>query len=136
MADYPTTLPVFVSDGHGYEDQDMSLRMPTAAGPDLVRQTVRQSYTLFSVRGIYAADQMAIFEGWFKHVLGDGVEWFDVGLDVGQGLTEHTAQFKGKYKASRWGRYWVVDAVLKVLGRTIMTEAEYDDVAGVEEVPM
>ena len=126
MADYPDTLPVFVSDGHGYQDQDTGYRMPTDAGPDLVRQTVRQPYTLFSVRGVYTPGQMALFEGWFKHILGDGAEWFNVGLDVGLGLETQVAQFKGKFKAAKWGRYWVVTAVLKVLGRAIMTEAEYE----------
>ena len=127
MKSYPSGLPVFVTDGHGYEDKSTAQTMNVEAGPAEVRQAVTLAPTLFNVRGVYTATQLALFEGWFRHMLIDGVEWFTVPLDVGRGLVTQEAQFfGGKFTVSRWGQYRVVNATLRVMGRAIMTETEYN----------
>lgn len=124
---YPDSLPMFSEEGYGYEDTDTINRTDMEAGHARHRQMVRQPEAHFNVQAIYTASQMALFEGWYAHIISSGVDWFDIQLDVGRGVITHTARFVKKYTVNRWGRYRRVSATLEVVDRAILTESEWSE---------
>ncbi len=130
--DYPASLPPPISTGYEIND------MPAVARDDMdngiPRQRLRDESlrTEFPIVFKFTKPQLALFEAWLRWKVG-WTGWFNINLEGGVGLTSHEARFQlgNPPKAPRQiGGWYYVQAVLEVVDRPMLTEADYDLVVG------
>ena len=128
---WPSRLPLPTFEGMSVEPQDACLRTEMEAGPARTRRRFTQVPTRIPVRWRFGPVDFATFEAWFRLKLGDGAEWFSIGLLGGIGMVAHEARFVGQssvpYKAvpSRGG-VWIVTSILEIRERPMLDEGALD----------
>lgn len=111
MQAYPVHLPVFLAAGYGITPEDVLL---TGEGID-VRERTASPVDTISVSTILTSNQLAVFEGWFYHLIKRGASWFTVSLQYGNSHADQTARFIDGYSVTLITRDdWEVTARLEV----------------------
>lgn len=138
METYPHhKLPAFGATDYGYEDHDNLDRTEIAGAAEDVALRTQHSGTVCTVSSRMTYCQLRIFEAFWQYKINRGLDWFQLDLAVGQGLTEHTARWIGTYKAVRDGWFhWRVSGRIEVEAKAVLGHDEtlytlYDeDLAG------
>lgn len=133
-ATWPDVLPAPTFTDYALEPQDPIVRTSMEQGAARQRLRFTNVPTDEPVRWRFSAWQFAIFEAWIKHYAAFGAAWFEIDLLGGLGLTTHEARFKGTggkpYRAvpkrGRGGVTWIVNSVLEVRSRPVLTQDALD----------
>ena len=127
MIQYPAELPLPLQDGYGLSTVDPMQATQMVTGR--TRYRVRHSYVPNEVRFNFnfSEAEAGFFEAWYARTLNNGMEWFEMPLQLPSGFTTYQAHFKAIYQGpdltqvSRW-RY---SAVFMLKERPVYTEDQY-----------
>lgn len=92
------TFPVLLQSptiaSYGYQDHDIE-RVAThmESGNIRRRQRAPEAPSDFSVRFVFDAVQLQVFEFFFENILESGTLEFEIDLKTGQGIVTHTTKF-------------------------------------------
>jgi hypothetical protein len=115
MADFPSTLPAPLLAGYGGEPANAVIRTDFEAGPARQRRRFTATPHQLDVAWRFKPAEMIAFREFFKVDINLGVDWFNVDLDIGDGLASYVARFIGAYKYDRLSpNAWHVTAKLEV----------------------
>ena len=126
METYPAKLPAFLLTGFGYEDIDPLNRTDIQGAAESVSIRTHQGGTTFQVASRMTYCQLRLWEGFWEYKISQGHDWFALGLDVGQGIVEHTARaVDATYAAKRDGWFhWTVSMKLEVEQKAVYSYEE------------
>ena len=124
MIQYPAELPLPLQEGYGLSTVDPMQATQMVTGR--TRYRVRHSYVPNEVRFNFnfSEAEAGFFEAWYARTLSNGMEWFEMPLQLPSGFTTYQAHFKAIYQGpdltqvSRW-RY---SAVLQLKQRPMIPE--------------
>lgn len=124
MIQYPAELPLPLQDGYGLSTVDPMRATQMVTGR--TRYRVRHSYVPSDVRFNFnfSEAEAGFFEAWYARTLKNGLEWFEISLQLPSGFTTYQAHFKGIYEGpdltqvSRW-RY---SAVIQLKQRPLIPD--------------
>ena len=117
MIQYPAELPLPLQEGYGLSTVDPMQATQMVTGR--TRYRVRHSYVPNEVRFNFnfSEAEAGFFEAWYARTLNDGLEWFEMPLQLPAGFTTYQVHFIGIYgkveltQVKRW-RY-SINAELK-----------------------
>lgn len=119
---YPASLPNPLREGHGLNPVSPFRSTEMDSG----RSRNRLAFTSTPTRGafdfIFTDSQAMSFEAWFRDVLNDGVEWFNVPRKTPLGVIKLVCKFTGMYTGpTLWGRdRWRFSCPLEVWERPLL----------------
>lgn len=114
MAAWPSTLPAPLIDGYSVNPLDQTIRTDMESGAARVRRRTFARNDLVDVALVLSAAEFAAFRAWFDNDAAGGSAWFDMPIDIGDGMTTKEVRFKGAWKAQRLQLCWRVTAQLEV----------------------
>ena len=114
MATWPATLPAPLLAGYGVQPADPVARTDMEAGSPRMRRRTAVRNDRIPVSFVLDAAQMSAFRAWFDDDstgISGGAAWFDVSLNVGEGVAALEARFAGVWSAELLGAgIWRVSA--------------------------
>ena len=115
MADFPATLPNALSSGYSGSKTQAFIRTEMEAGSQRQRQRFSTTNQNRTVNWLFTADEMDTFKTFFETDINQGSDFFNISLDLGNGLTTYAARFTQPYNDTYVdGGYWRVDGQLEV----------------------
>lgn len=116
MATWPITLPAPSLSGYQGENGAKVIRTDFDGGPARQRLRFTSCPDDLSVSWIFTPSEMMMFKEFFKTDINEGVDWFTMSLNIGNGLASHEARFvSAKYQYQLLsGMDWLVSAKLDV----------------------
>ena len=117
MIQYPAELPLPLQDGYGYTTVDPMRATPMVTGRRRYRKVRSYVPSELTFNFVFEEDEAAFFEAWYARTLNDGLEWFEMPLQLPAGFTTYQVHFIGIYgkveltQVKRW-RY-SINAELK-----------------------
>lgn len=125
MAVYPAQLPSPDVAGYEYTGDDPLVRTDMESGAPRVRRRYTAVANNVIFTWSFSQAELALFEGWHRHVLMDGAIWFDVQLASGAGINAVQALFKKRYRVRMVSQLrWQVSAEVTVRQPPVMSRAE------------
>lgn len=113
--DYPTTLPAPLAAGYSGAPANAIIRSDFDAGPARQRQRFTATPHSLDVSWRFTLDEMANFRTFFKTDLHYGTDWFNMNLDLGDGVSVYVVRFTEPYKYMRnSNKAWDVSGRLEV----------------------
>lgn len=115
MADFPTGLPKPLFSGYSGSKTQAFIRTEMEAGSQRQRQRFSTTNQNRAVNWLFTASEMATFKTFFETTINQGSDFFNISLDLGNGLNTYAARFTQPYSDSFiQGGYWTVDGQLEV----------------------
>lgn len=118
MAVFPSTLPLpSISDYSGTQEQAF-IRTDFDSGYARQRQRFTATPQYRSVQWVLNAAQMVTFKNFFYNTIGLGADWFEMQLDIGDGLDTYDCRFNAPYEDMMASHdFWRVSGKLEVRER-------------------
>ena len=114
MVTWPTSLPAPQLPGYEITPDEAVLRTQIP-GPARMRQRFSSVPETGKAAWSRTTPELALFEAWHKHTLGDGAIWFSIDLANGQGIQAMTARFSSAVQKSALpGLNWTLSVDLEV----------------------
>jgi len=119
---YPDGLPDAQREGYDLNHVQPFRRTAMVTGRARQRRLFSSVPTLTNVNWIFQSHEAAAFEAWFRDVLNDGVEWFNMTLNTPVGIAKYVCRFTEAYKGPDLVgvRYWRIRASLEIWERPLM----------------
>lgn len=114
MADWPTTLSQPLLNGFQGHAGISVQRTDFDSGPARQRRKFVNAPDELQVGWRFSPSQMSIFRDFFKTTLHDGTDWFNIQLNIGNGLLTYEARFIGQFDYQYLKPLWQVNAKLDV----------------------
>lgn len=96
------TPPIPLAEGYSLEPVDKVLRTDMEAGSPRVRVTSRAKLDHLTFNWRFSKSDMALFREWYRADLVEGSSWFELQVDIGNGVLEtKSCRFLETWKASR-----------------------------------
>ena len=126
MYSYPSQLPAFRASAYGYDEHDCMDRTEIQGAYEAASLRTRHSGATFHVSSRMTYCQLRLWEGFWAYRINRGHAWFLLTLDVGEGLSEHTARFSGAtYTARKDGLWhWVVSGTVEADEKAVYSYEE------------
>lgn len=120
--DFPSDLPCAVREGYDLNHVQPFTRTTMVTGRARQRRSFSSVPTVANVNWVFNAAQAAAFEAWFRDVLNDGAEWFNMRLRTPLGMEPYVCRFVEMYKGPELtgARHWKVRSELEVWERPLM----------------
>lgn len=112
MPAWPSFFPLPQRQGNSRSPADLAIRSTDASGPALARRRSVRARESCPVAFVLSDDQMAAFEGWWNHTMGQGCGWFLLLLKGELEESIHAARIAGGYQADLLGGKWRITARL------------------------
>lgn len=113
--DYPNTLPSPLASSFSGEGFNAFIRTDFDAGPARQRQRFTVTPHRLDVAWRFTPEEMLTFRSFFKTDINLGVNWFNMTLDLGDGMMNYVVRFIEPYKYSRNNnKAWDVSGRLEV----------------------
>lgn len=126
---YPTTLPGPELTGYTLAPNRSCSRAEFESGHDRKRRRYRSVNSTITVEFVFSLAQLQIFKDWYENDLNDGVEWFELNLFNGLGLSPMEARFIDEYDSSlESALHSPVRFTLEVRNRPLLTEEQYNTI--------
>lgn len=97
MIQYPAELPLPLQDGYGYTTVDPMRSTPMVTGRRRYRKVHSYVPSELTFNFVFEEDEAAFFEAWYSRTLNDGLEWFEIPLQLPAGFTTYQVHFIGIY---------------------------------------
>ncbi|WP_232111750.1 transposase [Pseudomonas guariconensis] len=108
MIQYPAELPLPLQDGYGYSTADPMRSTPMVTGRRRYRRVHSYVPSTLTLNFIFEWDEAAFFDAWYARTLNDGLEWFEIPLQLQPGFQKYQVHFTGIYsrteldQVTRW----------------------------------
>lgn len=118
MAAWPNSLPMpLIADYNGTSEQAF-IRTDFDSGYARQRQRFTATPHYRTVQWFFDANQMSEFKGFFESDIGFGSNWFEMDLDIGDGVDTYDCRFNAPYEDLFIGKgKWRVSGKLEVRER-------------------
>ena len=125
--DYPSYLPMPLREGYQLNHVSPFARTDMANGRAKSRRMFVSVPSMVPVSFLLTDPQAQLFEGWFKHEINDGTDWFNCKLDSPMGQKDYECRFTGMYQGPQLvgTRYWRYTAEFEIFERPVVSELEY-----------
>jgi len=127
--EWPNILPVPSKDGYSYKPEACVLRTQMEGKRRIRKVFTKQPY-IFNITLRCTDKQLAVFEYFWKNELNSGLNWFDMPLTSGKGISTVTARFMDEPDINTDGRYWRVSGSIEIEELPLYSETEYNDAIG------
>lgn len=97
MAVFPTTLPKPSVQSYSGTTEQAFIRTEFDSGYARQRQRYTNTPQQRNVQWVLNAAQMTIFKSFFYNTIGLGTDWFEMDLDVGDGIQTYDCRFMSPY---------------------------------------
>lgn len=121
--DFPEGLPCAIRDGYDINHVQPFTRTDMESGRSRQRRKFTSVPSAVNVNWIFSGDaQCAAFEAWFRDVLLDGAEWFNMPLKTPIGEKEYVCRFTKMYSGPvlMGVSLWRIDSSLEIFERPLM----------------
>lgn len=121
--DWPKELGcTIMQDGYSLKPVSPLLRTDLESGRARQRRKYTSTPMVASFNFLFTETQYMLFDGFFKHILTDGVSWFNMPLKVSIGYANYVCRFTDIYSEATvtQGRYWNVSAELEIWERPVI----------------
>lgn len=128
LEEYPhNDLPLPESRGYGLERGQQFIRTDMESGNVRQRRRYSSIPDTVQVSWVMTRLQFELFEGWYKHKITSGADWFRMKISDGSGVNLQDCRFTSTYKVKESGpNYFGVQASVETRDRTIIDEATVD----------
>lgn len=125
---YPATLPVPVRSDYGIDHVDPTARVRMQSGRTRQRRIFTSVPSLVTVKWRLTEAEAKSFEGFYRHTLQDGTNWFDCPIDTPVGRWTTKARFTGMYAGPRLvgPSIWDISGVLETFERLTISHEMID----------
>ncbi len=114
MADFPAILPKpLLSSFQGRVGTTVQ-RTDFDSGPARQRRKFTDAPDALQLSWRLDATQMTAFRDFYKTTLHDGTDWFNLALNIGNGLQNYEARFTGAYEYQYLRPIWNISASVEV----------------------
>jgi len=122
--DYPVQLPTPLRNGYDTNHISPLTRSELVSGRARQRRRFTSVPTIASVSWMFTEQQAQVFETWFRWVLSDGSEWFNVTLRTPMGLQPYECRFAEMYRGPKLMgiTLWQIEADLEIRERQTFAE--------------
>ena len=122
---YPAELPRPERGGYVLNHVDPTRRTTLQTGRARQRRVYTRVPTMVQATWRLKNAEAVLFEGFFRHTLQDGVEWFQCPLQTPLGVREYDARFAGMYQGPELigPAIWSVTATLELIERQTIDAA-------------
>lgn len=110
-------------DGYGFQPTSPLLRSQLTSGRARQRRLYTSVPTQAKVIWLFDNDpQCQLFESWYRDVISDGVDWFNMKLRTPLGVEIYVCRFTDIYEGPtlQGGKYWQYSATLELWVRPIL----------------
>lgn len=130
MVDYPSQLPTPIREGYDLNHVSPLMRSELVTGRARQRRRYVSVPTMAQVGFFFeTSGQVQLFEGWFRHLINDGADWFNCELKTPVGDRLYKCRFSDMYAGPTLTAYdaWRISAKLEVYERPLIAPgwAEY-----------
>lgn len=98
MASFPATLPKPSVQSYTGTTEQAFIRTDFESGYARQRQRYTATPQQRSVQWVFSAAQMATFKNFFYNTIGLGTDWFQMDLDIGNGINTYDCRFTQPYQ--------------------------------------
>lgn len=128
MITFPDSLPDPLLSGYGYQQADNVIRTEMATGRKRRRPRSPNAPTYLNASWRLSNEQMALLEGFFKHVAVDGSNEFLMYVRTPLGTSLHTVAFDSPLNPSPVSaQKWQVSARIEIKNRAVLSDQETAD---------
>lgn len=125
MASYvrwPANLGLPLLKGYNYTPAQNLVVSKTESGRKRSRRRFKNAPGKATANFLFNAEQAALFEGWFHHVVNDGADYFIFPLKVSNGVMDHVVRFKPPHKPMKplGQKLWSTSLLLEVKERYVI----------------
>jgi len=125
MASYvrwPANLGLPLLKGYNYTPAENLLTTKMDSGQKRSRRRFKKAHGKATVSFLFNAEQGALFEGWFHHVINDGADYFIFPLKVSNGVMDHVVKFTPPHKPMKpvGQKLWSTSLLLEVKERYVI----------------
>lgn len=129
LEEYPhNDLPLPERKGYGLDRGQQFLRTDMQSGSvrqrkqfSTIPDTIQQSWVMTRA-------QLELFEGWYKHKINCGADWFRMKVSDGSGVNLQDCRFTAPYKYKEIGPdHFNISGSLETRDRTIIDETTVDE---------
>jgi len=118
---WPDSFPLAKLSTYNSKRDNGFLRTEMEGGPSRQRRAFSQVSDRYNTELIFTNDEYFVFRGFFKHILNEGADIFQMKLDLDVGLTDEIVRFIGPYTSRKMSHtHWSVAGVLEVQNPTII----------------
>lgn len=118
MAVWPTSLPKPNIDDYSGTQEQAFIRTDFDSGYARQRQRFTATPQFRNVKWLLSTSEMATFKDFFYNSIGLGTDWFEMNLNIGDGIVNYDCRFKEPYNDSLVSaNLWQVSAKLEVRER-------------------
>lgn len=119
---YPAYLPRPVRNGYAINHVNPLRRVDLQTGRARQRRMYGNTPSMVSVAWRLTEQEAFLFEGFYRHTLGDGVEWFACPLETPLGLQDYEVRFAAMYQgpALIGPDVWEIQASLEMRTRNTL----------------
>lgn len=118
---YPSELPLGLQTSADYQTVSPLQRTELTSGRARQRRRFTSVPTMRSISWVFTSKQTTVFEAWFRDVLVDGEQWFEMPLKTPQGIETVTCRFTDIYDGPKniGPELWSLSAQLELRYRPI-----------------
>lgn len=108
MIQYPAELPLPLQDGYGYSTVDPMRSTPMVTGRRRFRKIHDYVPSTLTLNFNFSWSEAGFFDAWYARTLNDGMEWFEMPLQLQPGFMKYELHFTGIYsrteltQVTRW----------------------------------
>lgn len=95
MIQYPAELPLPLQDGYGYGTADPMRSTQMVTGRRRYRKTHSYVPSTLTLNFNFSEVEAAFFDAWYARTLNDGMEWFEISLQLPPGFRKYPVHFTG-----------------------------------------
>ena len=121
---WPDSLAcTILQDGFEIDPVSPLLRTQLNSGRAIQRRKYASTPATAKIKFLFDESQYMLFEGFFTHVLLDGVNWFNIQLKTATGIDMYLCRFTDIYDSATptQGRFWQVSAEVELYIRPVIS---------------
>lgn len=120
--DWPKGLPCLLREGHATQHGQPFHATSMASGRTRYRRKFVSVPSVKQCAWNMTQGQALAFESWFREVLNDGVEWFNMPIRTPMGVMPLVCHFQSMYTGpdAVGAKHWRISAALEIWERTLM----------------
>lgn len=120
---WPDTLAcTILQDGFELKPVSPLLRTSLNSGRAIQRRKYLSTPMMATIKFLFDESQYMLFDGFFRYVLVDGVNWFNIQLKASTGIDNYLCRFTDIYDSATptQGRFWQVSAEVELYIRPVI----------------
>lgn len=119
---FPAALPCALRDGYDINHVQPFKRTPMESGRSRSRRKFSSVPSKVDVKWLFRSAEAAAFEAWFRDVISDGADWFNMPIKSPIGMSASTCRFMEMYRGPQLvgADDWQISAVIETWERPLL----------------